>query len=138
MAFFRVTQKDLDELRSIIATQFPPHEREEVYALVEPFTEDGIRVPTCILYLAAGDKRRVEHYAHCARMDYRDVIFWAENPRECALDAPDKIDDFQSTLEWMGETRDQELDAFRDELIAEQAEHDRQKQRPWWRFWSSR
>jgi hypothetical protein len=129
-------RSELGELRRVITNQFPASERDDVYTVVEPFTDGGIRVAMCILHLACGNKAQVEHYADCARRDYRDVIFWAETPREAALDSPRKIDDFQATLEWLGLPRDKDLDHGKQQLHASKSKDslDRDR-RPWWRFW---
>lgn len=136
MAFI-AREPDFDELKRLIAEKFPADERDAVYSVVEPFLRDsGMRLASCILHLSRGSKANVEHYAECARQDYRDVLFWAENPREAAIDTPAKIQEFQRTLEWLGLQRDPELDEEHRRLIAQQILHDSPvRRRPWWRFW---
>ena len=40
------------------------------------------RVIRCILYLAAGDIRKLREYRETAEQDPRDVIYWAENRKD--------------------------------------------------------
>ena len=137
MAFI-TPRSEIDELKRLIEGQFPASQHEEVYALVEPFiTDGGTRLAKCILQLSRGSKSEIEYYVECARKDYRDVIFWAENPEEAALNSPQKIEDFQGTLKWLGLARDEDLDRTKNELLsADQADTDHSiVHRPWWRFW---
>ncbi|HEY1552483.1 MAG TPA: hypothetical protein VGG28_31865 [Kofleriaceae bacterium] len=36
------------------------------------------RVARCVIFLAAGDPAKLVQFADAARLDYRDVIWWAE------------------------------------------------------------
>jgi len=132
MAFI-TPQHEFERVRRTIEEQYAPSERDEVYAAVEPFIADGARVPLCILHLAQGRIADVKHYADCARKDYRDVIFWAENPEEAALDTPEKIENFQQMLEWAGQDREAALDQEKKRLVASRGQ---KQKRPWWKLWS--
>jgi hypothetical protein len=55
-----------------------PHERE-----VE-------RVRAACVKLAEGDEAKLEYFVSVAKKDYRDVLFWADNPEQAKLDAPEK------------------------------------------------
>lgn len=46
---------------------------------------EGERVAVACLKLSAGDLRRLEECAKAARTDYRDVLAWAESPRQMRL-----------------------------------------------------
>jgi hypothetical protein len=53
--------------------------RDEARALLESVanTIEGARVVRCVLHLGE-DLDKLAHYAAAARVDYRDVIWWAE------------------------------------------------------------
>jgi hypothetical protein len=36
------------------------------------------RVARCVVFLAGGDPAKLAHFVAAARLDYRDVIWWAE------------------------------------------------------------
>jgi hypothetical protein len=139
MAFI-TPQYEYYRVKLAVREQFPQEDHDEVYALLEPFIEDGgSRLPLSILKLAAGRKELVGEYAQHARKDYRDVLYWADCP-EARLDTPEKIDEFQDMLEWLGAERDSELDRDKERVLEEQRtaavqNEKREPKRPWWRFW---
>lgn len=134
---FVIPQHEFDQLRKLISENFPASQHKQVYKLVEPLTKDGTRVAKYVVQLSQGNIGQVEYYVDCARKDYRDVIFWAENPEEAAINTPEKIEDFQATLEWLDEPRDIELDEAKEKMIAERQTLTTMQinRRPWWRFW---
>lgn len=134
MAFI-TPKSEYDEVKRVIATQFAPEERQEVYDALAPFMEHGSRVPLCILHLVNGDREALTHYVECARQDFRDVIYWAEYPAEAAIDTPAKAEHFQQLLEWLGLPQDEELDRMKQEMLATQRTNSTNSQKPWWRFW---
>ena len=71
-----------DILRQI-ATDFPEAERNEAQVILQLLsdelqTEGKDRILRCVLLLARGKPSHLVHFADRARMDWRDVIFWAE------------------------------------------------------------
>ena len=54
------------------------------------------RVQRAVLHLADGDIDRFLHFVSRAQEDYRDVIFWAEEPR--GDDEPRTYEDLRSRL----------------------------------------
>lgn len=91
------------------------------------------RIAKYVLILANGNKEEVFHYADIAQIDFRDIILWVENPGESQLDTPEKIEDFQKTLEWLCMKRDAELEREKQRLAGVNAANNPNK--PWWRFW---
>ena len=130
---FKTPQHEFELVKRTVEQQYAPSEREEVYSILEPYTVNGSRLPLCILHLAQGRIADVKHLAECARKDFRDVIFWAENPNEAALDTPEKIEDFQRMLGWAGQERDTALDREKERPMASR-EQQKQK-RAWWKVW---
>jgi hypothetical protein len=68
------------EVERTIAVRFAGEAERRVRAALR--TLDGIseldRVCLCVLYLGKDDPARVEYYAEAARIEYREVIGWAE------------------------------------------------------------
>lgn len=48
----------------------------------EPGEPERERVQLAILKLSEGQRSRVQHYLEAAKRDYRDVLYWAENPAQ--------------------------------------------------------
>jgi len=57
-----------------------PETRESVAQMLEPFDDD--RVQLAILKLAEGDPDNLEYFIETAKVDWRDVLAWAEYPEE--------------------------------------------------------
>lgn len=51
------------------------------------------RIIRCVLFLAQGNRKKLEHFIEQARLDFRDVIYWAE------YDASGRINDFNLPFE---------------------------------------
>ena len=45
-----------------------------------------------ILKLSDGSEEKLGEFVAVAKRDYRDVLFWAENPEEARLDTPEKCE----------------------------------------------
>ena len=62
-------------------------EREAATALLEAIRSDreGDRVALAVLKLAGSDPAKVAEYVEAAKGDYRDVLAWAEYPRQMKL-----------------------------------------------------
>ena len=67
------------EIVADVRRQFPSDDAGTVLALLRDF--DSERVQRAVVQLAEGDIDRFLHFAGRAQQDYRDVIFWAEEPR---------------------------------------------------------
>jgi hypothetical protein len=58
------------------------------------------RILRCVLHLAGGSLDRVFHFAEAARLDFRDVIYWAEYEEPDSPGAsPRHVRDFHSPFE---------------------------------------
>ena len=70
------------DIESRVRTDFPEKDRESAVCvlrkLVAELDREGPRVLRCVLFLAHGELPRLIHNAEQARLDYRDVIYWAE------------------------------------------------------------
>ena len=75
--------------------------QEEIIGLLST-VENSEKVLLYILKLAEGDKTKVREFVDEAKRDYRNIIFWVENPVEAKLDTPEKIDEFNKMLKQLG------------------------------------
>jgi hypothetical protein len=57
---------------------------------VESYERERERVQLAILKLSQGSEEKLREYIVVAKRDYRDVLFWAENPEEALIDTPEK------------------------------------------------
>jgi len=65
-----------------------PAERREVKAVLDTYdaadlSPEATRVKLAILKLAGDNRHEIAKYTACARRDFRDVLSWAEYPRQC-------------------------------------------------------
>jgi hypothetical protein len=100
-----------------------PHSREEVIAAVqkgfpgsvhacalelldtygvESYERERERVQLAILKLSEGSEEKLREFIAVAKRDYRDVLFWAENPEEARLDTPEKRERVRKMFEKFG------------------------------------
>jgi len=57
---------------------------------VEPYQRERDRVQLAIVNLSAGDEAKLRYFVEVAKQDYRDVLFWSDNPEEAKLDTAEK------------------------------------------------
>lgn len=57
---------------------------------VESYERERERVQLAILRLSEGSEEKLREFVAVAKRDYRDVLFWADNPEEAKLDTPEK------------------------------------------------
>ena len=84
-----------DEVIAAIQATFPESSRARVLELldrygVESYERERERVQLAILKLSGGSEEKLREFLAVAKRDYRDVLFWAENPEESRLDTPEK------------------------------------------------
>jgi hypothetical protein len=84
-----------DEVLAAVQKALPESSRARVLDLldsygVESYERERERVQLAILKLSAGSEEKLREFVAIAKRDYRDVLFWAENPEEARLDTPEK------------------------------------------------
>jgi len=84
-----------DEVAAAVEKAFPESAHARVLDLldtygVESYEREGERVQLAILKLSEGNEEKLREFVAVAKRDYRDVLFWAENPEEARLDTPEK------------------------------------------------
>ena len=96
-----------DEVVAAVEVAFPEGSRARVLELldtygVEAYERERERVQLAILKLSAGNEEKLHEFVAVAKRDYRDVLFWAENPEESRLDTPEKKERIRKMFEQFG------------------------------------
>ena len=96
-----------DEVVAAIEATFPESSRARVLELldsygVEPYEQERERVQLAILKLSGGSEEKLREFVAVAKRDYRDVLFWAENPDEARLDTLEKRERVRKMFEKFG------------------------------------
>ena len=77
-----------------VRTSFPHADPDSILALldeygVEPYRRERGRVQLAVVTLSGGDEAKLRYFLEVAKRDYRDVLFWSDNPEEAKL-TPEK------------------------------------------------
>jgi hypothetical protein len=96
-----------DEVVAVVEATFPESSRLRVLELldgygVESYERERGRVQLAILKLSEGNEEKLREFVAVAKRDYRDVLFWAENPEEARLDTPEKKERIKKMFEQFG------------------------------------
>ena len=91
----------------IVQKTFPETSHSRVIELidtygVESYERERERVQLAILKLSEGNEEKLREYVAVAKRDYRDVLFWAENPEEAKLDTSEKRERIKKMFEKFG------------------------------------
>jgi len=91
----------------IVQKTFPETSHSRVIELidtygVESYERERERVQLAILKLSEGNEEKLREFVAVAKRDYRDVLFWAENPEEAKLDTPEKRERIKKMFEKFG------------------------------------
>ncbi len=90
-----------------VAASFPADARPRIVALLssygrEPYEREAERVQLAIVKLAGGDEAKLAYFLGVAKQDYRDVLFWADNPEQARIDTPEKRKEVREMLKRLG------------------------------------
>jgi len=96
-----------DEVVAVVRNSFPESAHARVIELldtygVESYERERERVQLAILKLSGGSEEKMREFVAVAKRDYRDVLFWAENPDEARLDTPEKRERVRKMFEKFG------------------------------------
>jgi hypothetical protein len=96
-----------DEVVAVVQKTFPETSQSRVIELldsygVESYERERERVQLAILKLSEGNEEKLRKFVAVAKRDYRDVLFWAENPEEAKLDTPEKRERIKKMFEQFG------------------------------------
>src|SRR6266446_3142139 len=96
-----------DEVVAVVQKTFPESAHTRVLELldkygVESYERERERVQLAILKLSEGNEDKLREFIAVAKRDYRDVLFWAENPEEARLDTPEKRERVRKMFEKFG------------------------------------
>lgn len=78
-----------------VRASFPRADPDAILAMLdeygaEAYQRERDRVQLAIVSLSEGDEAKLRYFLEVAKQDYRDVLFWSDNPEEAKLDTPDK------------------------------------------------
>ncbi len=96
-----------EEVVAVVQKTFPESAHTRVLELldtygVESYERERERVQLAILKLSEGNEEKLREFVAVAKRDYRDVLFWAENPEEAKLDTPEKRERIKKMFEKFG------------------------------------
>src|SRR6267378_940618 len=96
-----------DDVVAVVQKAFPETSYSRVLELldsygVESYERERERVQLAILKLSEGNEEKLREFVAVAKRDYRDVLFWAENPEEARLDTPEKRERIKKMFEKFG------------------------------------
>ena len=96
-----------DEVVAVVQKTFPASARARVVELldtygIESYERERERVQLAILKLSERDEEKLREFVGVAKRDYRDVLFWAENPEGARLDTPEKRERVRKMFEQFG------------------------------------
>jgi tRNA A58 N-methylase Trm61 len=96
-----------EEVAAVVQKTFPEDTQARVLELldtygVESYERERERVHLAILKLSEGNEEKLREFVAVAKRDYRDVLFWAENPDEAKLDTPEKRERIRKMFEQFG------------------------------------
>src|SRR5262245_4868784 len=96
-----------DDVVAVVQKSFPERSWGRMLVLldtygVESYERERERVQLAILKLSKGDEEKLREFVAVAKRDYRDVLFWADNPEEAKLDTPEKGERFRKMCEKFG------------------------------------
>ena len=66
------------DIAARLAAQFPADRGATAFSYLNAIPHVTPRVARCVVHLANGDLAHLADYAEVAKLDPRDVIFWAE------------------------------------------------------------
>jgi hypothetical protein len=96
-----------DEVVAVVQKTFPESAHARILELldtygVESYERERERVQLAILKLSEGNEEKLREFVAVAKRDYRDVLFWADNPEEAKLDTPEKRERLKKMFEQFG------------------------------------
>src|SRR5438105_5697881 len=96
-----------DEVVAVVQKTFPESSWTRILELLdtygtESYERERERVQLAILKLSEGNEEKLREFVAVAKRDYRDVLFWAENPEEAKLDTPEKREVIKKMFEKFG------------------------------------
>src|ERR1700756_3483087 len=96
-----------DEVAAVVQKTFPRGAHNRVLELldnygVEAYERERERVQLAVLKLSEGNEEKLREFVAVAKRDYRDVLFWAENPEQAKLDTPEKRERVKKMFEKFG------------------------------------
>ena len=95
-----------DDVIAVVRKNFPESAHSRLFELLDSYggessEQERERVQLAILKLSEGREEKVREFVAVAKRDYRDVLFWADNPEEAKLHTPEKREQMKTRMEKM-------------------------------------
>jgi hypothetical protein len=95
-----------DEVVAVVQKTFPEDAQTRILVLldsygVESYERERERVQLAILKLSDGDEEKLREFVAVAKRDYRDMLFWADNPEDAKL-TPEKRERLRKMFDQFG------------------------------------
>lgn len=102
-----LTPHTRDEVIAGIQKTFPERSWRHVLELLDTYgiesrERERERVQLAVLKLSESNEEKLREFVAVAKRDYRDVLFWAENPDEAKLETPGKRERVRKMFEQFG------------------------------------
>ena len=86
---------------------FPETSRMRVLELldtygVQSYEREKERVQLAMLALSSGNEEKLIEFIAIAKRDYRDILFWADNPQEAIIDTVQKANKVRQQFKKLG------------------------------------
>ena len=83
------------EVVAAVRNAFPHADAKAIVALLdeygaEPHQRERERVQLAVVNLSEGDEAKLRYFLDVAKRDYRDVLFWSDQPDEARIDTLEK------------------------------------------------
>jgi hypothetical protein len=92
-----------DEVVAVVQQSFPESAHARVLELLNTYgVESCERVQLAVLKLSEGNEEKLRNFVTVAKRDYRDILFWADNPEDAKLDTPEKRERIKKMFEHFG------------------------------------
>lgn len=106
MRLFRQYFATSGHVRRAAKRAFPHENLTTIMAILDAYGTESHepernRVQLAIITLSEGDVDKLRHFVAAAKQDYRDVLWWAEYPRD--RDSQTELEDVENILKAFGD-----------------------------------
>ncbi len=96
-----------EDVLALIRASFGEEDRDLAARLLDAYPTEACalereRVQLAIIKLSQGSVEKLKEHLAVAEADYRDVLLWADDPREARIDTPEKKEEVRGFLKKFG------------------------------------